>query len=137
MLKYTIVSDLELKGNNIGGPGLSILAQVLKNNFNLKSINLSWNNLGSSEGGLSNFLSALGENRALHKVDLSNNEIGPEVCDSLASALKSNQTLHTVDLSWNRVGNVGAKAILKGLQMNKNLQILNLTGNKVSEDYLR
>eukprot|EP00347_Sterkiella_histriomuscorum_P005929 403354723 len=135
--KYTTVADLELKGNNIGGAGISALAQVLRSNYHLRSINLAWNNLGTSESGLQNLFNALGENRNLQKIDLNNNEIGPEVCNSIANCLKSNQSLHTLDLRWNRIGNSGAKAIIKGLQMNKSLQILELAGNKVSDDYLR
>ena len=136
-MKYTTVSDLELKGNSIGGPGLATLANVIRNNFNIRTINLAWNNLGQNEGGLSTFFNALGENKALQKIDLSNNEIGPDVCEDISSALKSNSQLQTLDLRWNRIGNVGAKVIVKGLQLNKSIQILDLAGNKVSDDYLR
>jgi Ran GTPase-activating protein (RanGAP) involved in mRNA processing and transport len=51
-MKYTTITDLELKGNNIGGAGISALANVLRQNFNIKTISLAWNNLGSSESGL-------------------------------------------------------------------------------------
>jgi Ran GTPase-activating protein (RanGAP) involved in mRNA processing and transport len=73
------VTDLELRGNNIGGAGISALAQVIRNNYTLKSISLEWNNLGASENGLQNFFNALAENRSIQKVDLNNNEIGPEI----------------------------------------------------------
>jgi Ran GTPase-activating protein (RanGAP) involved in mRNA processing and transport len=72
----------------------------------LRSLSLEWNNLGgASEQGLQRFFSALGENRSLTKIDLNNNEIGPEVGSVIAGCLKSNSTLETIDLRWNRMGN--------------------------------
>ncbi|CDW78421.1 UNKNOWN [Stylonychia lemnae] len=135
--KYVTVTDLDLKGNNIGGAGITALAQVLRSNQQIKTIGLAWNKLGSSENGLTNFFNSIADNRSIQKIDLNNNEIGPEIGNSIASCLKSNQTLHTIDLRWNRIGNSGAKAILKGLNQNRSIQILELAGNKVSDDILR
>lgn len=135
--KYTTVTDLELKGNNIGGAGITALSNVIRNNFTLRSISLGWNNLGMNENGLQNFFNALAENRSIQKVDLNNNEIGPEIASYIANCLKTNQSLQTIDLRWNRIGNTGGKAILKGLNVNKSLQILELAGNKVSDDIIR
>jgi len=136
-MKYTTISDLELKGNSIGGAGLTSLANAIRHTYNLRTISLGWNNLGHSDSGLQAFFSALTENRSVEKIDLNNNEIGPEIGQYVSSCLKSNSTLHTIDLKWNRMGNVGAKAIIKGLNVNKTLQILELAGNKVSEDLIR
>jgi len=91
--KYTTVTDLELKGNSIGGAGLSALAQVIRQNYTLKTISLGWNNLGNSESGLQNFFNAVAENRSIQKIDLNNNEIGPEIGQYIASCLKNNATL--------------------------------------------
>ncbi len=71
------------------------------------------------------------------KVDLNNNELGPEVGTLIAGSLKANSTLETLDLRWNRLCNQGAKAILKGLSFNKNLTLLELAGNRVSDDVLK
>ena len=136
-MKYTTITDLELKGNSIGGSGLTSLANAVRHSYTLRTISLGWNNLGQSESGLQAFFSALAENRSIEKIDLNNNELGPEVGQHLGACLKSNATLRTVDLKWNRLGNAGAKALLKGLQLNKILQILELAGNKVSDDLLR
>jgi Ran GTPase-activating protein (RanGAP) involved in mRNA processing and transport len=91
--KYTTVTDLELRGNNIGGTGITAIANVIRNNYTLKSISLEWNNLGNSDSGLQNFFNALAENRSITKIDLNNNEIGPEVGNFIATCLKSNSTL--------------------------------------------
>lgn len=132
------MTDIELRGNSIGGEGLSAIGQALRLSSTIRSLSLDWNNLGSSgDAGLQRFFTALAENRSLVKLDLNNNELGPEVGPLIASCLKSNTTLETLDLKWNRLGNQGAKAILKGLNLNKTLTILELSGNKVSDDYLR
>lgn len=110
----------------------------MRTSSTLKSISLEWNKLGSgNDQGLQRFFAALGENRSIQKVDLNNNEIGPEVGQHVASCLKQNQSLDTLDLRWNRIGNQGAKAILKGLNLNKTIMILEMSGNKVSDDILR
>jgi Ran GTPase-activating protein (RanGAP) involved in mRNA processing and transport len=117
--KYSNITDLELKGNNIGGAGLTALSNVLRSSYTLRSISLEWNKIGTSETGLQNLFLALTDNRSITKVDLRNNEIGPEVGTLIATCLKSNSTLQFIDLRWNRLGNTGAKAILKGLNVNK------------------
>jgi len=104
----------------------------------LKTIALDWNNLGqSSDQGLQRFFQAVGENRSLTKVDLSNNELGPEVGPLIAGCLRANSTLETLDLRWNKLSNQGAKVIIKGLSMNKSLTILELSGNRVTDELLR
>jgi Ran GTPase-activating protein (RanGAP) involved in mRNA processing and transport len=78
--KYTAVTDIELRGNSIGGEGIGALANVIRMSSTLRSLSLDWNNLGSAtDQGIAKFFSAIGENRSLIKVDLKNNEIGPEV----------------------------------------------------------
>ena len=137
LAKYTNITDLELKGNNIGGPGITALSNAIRTSYSLRSIGLEWNNLGQSETGLQNLFSALTDSRSITKVDLRNNEIGQEVGSCIASCLKSNTTLQFLDLRWNRVGNTGAKNLLKGLNVNKYLQGLDLNGNKVNDEYMK
>ena len=59
--------------------------------MSIRSISLEWNNLGGAgEQGLSKFFQAMGENRSVTKLDLKNNELGPEVATQIANMLKSN-----------------------------------------------
>ena len=67
-----------MKGNNIGGAGISALAQALRQSYTIKTLSLEWNNLGASETGLQNLFAAIGDNRSIIKIDLRNNEIGPD-----------------------------------------------------------
>jgi Ran GTPase-activating protein (RanGAP) involved in mRNA processing and transport len=83
------------------------------------------------------FFGALGENRSLLKLNMKNNEIGPEIGEFVANCLKSNTVLETLDLRYNRIGNQGAKAIMKGLNLNKTVTILEISGSNVSDDILR
>jgi Ran GTPase-activating protein (RanGAP) involved in mRNA processing and transport len=77
--KYTAVTDIELRGNSIGSEGITVISNIVRTTSTLRSISLEWNKLGSgTDMGLQKFLVAVGENRSLQKVDLSNNEIGPE-----------------------------------------------------------
>ena len=50
--RYSNVTDLELKGNNIGGAGLTAISNAIRSSYTMRSISLEWNNLGSSETGL-------------------------------------------------------------------------------------
>ena len=83
------------------------------------------------------FFGALGENRSLLKLNLKNNEIGPEIGEFVANCLKSNTVLENLDLRYNRIGNQGAKSILKGLNLNKTITILEMSASGVSDDILR
>ena len=47
---------------------------------------------------------ALKTNRTVHTLDLSFNYIGVQGCVALAEALKTNATVHTLDLSYNSIG---------------------------------
>jgi len=77
--KYTAVTDIELRGNSIGSEGITVIANIVRTTSTLRSISLEWNKIGSgSDQGLQKFFNALGENRSLQKVSISNNEIGPE-----------------------------------------------------------
>ena len=42
----TSVTRLELRGNNVRGPGTEHLATLLRKNKHLQSLTLEWNNLG-------------------------------------------------------------------------------------------
>jgi hypothetical protein len=48
-MKYSSVTDLELKGNNIGSAGLSALANAVRQSYTLKSLSLEWNNAGAAD----------------------------------------------------------------------------------------
>lgn len=43
---------MELKGNNIGGPGVVSLSQAVRQSYTLRSISLEWNNIGQSDTGI-------------------------------------------------------------------------------------
>ena len=138
MQKYTAITDIDLDGNSIGSEGLTALSQIISTTSTLRSLSLEWNKIGgSSDQGMKRFFGALGENRSLLKLNLKNNEIGPEIGEFVANCLKSNTVLENLDLRYNRIGNQGAKSILKGLNLNKTITILEMSASGVSDDILR
>jgi Ran GTPase-activating protein (RanGAP) involved in mRNA processing and transport len=99
-----MITSLELRGNNIGGAGITVLSSVIRTSVTLKTISLEWNNLGQSENGFQAFLDSLADNQSIIKVDLRNNRIGPEMGVHLANLLRSNNHIQSIDLRWNEVG---------------------------------
>jgi NLR family CARD domain-containing protein 3 len=88
MQKYTAITDIDLDGNSIGSEGLTALAQIIATSSTLRSLSLEWNKIGgSSDQGMKRFFGALGENRSLLKLNLKNNEIGPEIGEFVAHCL--------------------------------------------------
>ena len=51
-------------------------------------------------------------------MDLSLNNVGPAVAESLATALKTNTTLTNLDFSTNYVGLAGAESLAAALKTN-------------------
>ncbi|XP_037081715.1 leucine-rich repeat-containing protein 45-like [Pollicipes pollicipes] len=71
----TSVELLELRGNNVRGPGTEHLATLLKKNGRLRALTLEWNNLGLSPPSFRVFADALRTNRGLTSLDLRSNQL--------------------------------------------------------------
>ncbi|KAK3586009.1 hypothetical protein CHS0354_033126 [Potamilus streckersoni] len=128
---------LDLKGNNIRGPGAESLGKLLRNNKCVLSICLEWNALGMLDNSFARFCEGLAENNVLQALDLRNNQISHDAASELARALKQNSTLHALDLRWNNVGLLGGRALLEMLQTNKTITRVELAGNNIPADILK
>eukprot|EP00667_Euglena_gracilis_P030533 EG_transcript_42343 len=100
----TTVEELKLQGhlwsgNKMGPEGAKAVAEALRHNATLHTVNLSWNKMGPE--GAKAVAEALRHNATLHTVNLSWNKMGPEGAKAVAEALRHNATLHTVNLSYN------------------------------------
>ncbi|CAJ1439495.1 unnamed protein product [Effrenium voratum] len=84
------VKYLDLRGNNVQAKGAMALANGIKINRSLRSLNLKWNAIGKDPSGV----------------------------HALCEVLRSNLTIGHVDLRNNRVNNVGAKYIGEMLAAN-------------------
>lgn len=99
------VLSLYLKGNNISGPLVEQLGEMLQRNSTLRIMHVEWNNLGSQVDCFAKFCDGLARNHYIEELDLRYNQISTMCADSLAAALKTNRSLKNLDLSWNSLGN--------------------------------
>jgi Ran GTPase-activating protein (RanGAP) involved in mRNA processing and transport len=88
--------------NKIGEEGVKHIAEALKKNKNLTTLDLIWNNIGDEE------------------------------IQYINESLKENKNLTTLDLRWNNIGEKGLKDIANTLRENITLITLNLIGNNTS-----
>jgi ankyrin repeat protein len=71
------------------------------------------------------------KNGTIHKVDLSNDNIGDLAAVKLSMLLKDNPKLEKLNLSQNKIGSQGLKALADALEVNTNLVEMDLRGNSV------
>lgn len=98
------VTSIHLKGNNINGPLVEQLGNMLLHNNTLKVLHIEWNNLGSDIDSFTKFCEGLSKNHFIEELDLRYNQISSQCSDPLSKALKMNTNLRNVDLSWNSLG---------------------------------
>ncbi|CAE7347373.1 NLRC3 [Symbiodinium sp. KB8] len=75
---------------------------------------------------------ALRTNSTLTSINLRGNNIGDEGAEAIAEALKTNSTLTRIQLAFNSIGSEGGKAICEALKSNSTLTSINLEGNVIS-----
>jgi hypothetical protein len=130
------VKYLDLRGNNIQAKGAIALANGIKLNRSLRSLNLKWNSIGRDPSGISALADALKSNLTIGHVDLRNNRINNVGAKHIAEMLKANTTITHLDLSWNDLGVDGGMALLDGMKRNSTLIDCQLSGSKVGEESL-
>jgi len=130
------VKYLDLRGNNIQAKGAIALANGIKLNRSLRSLNLKWNAIGRDPSGVSALCDALKSNLTIGHVDLRNNRINNIGAKHIAEMLKANTTITHIDISWNDLGVDGGIALLDGLKRNQTLIDCQLSGSKVGEETL-
>ncbi|KAG9078332.1 hypothetical protein FS749_009686, partial [Ceratobasidium sp. UAMH 11750] len=122
---------LDLKGNDLRG-GVSYIAQVLKRNRTLRSLNLSENKVEVQ--GLVVLAEALKYNSTLTSLDLSNNPCSSPSLEGihvLRNALTLNTTLRHISLASTSLTSQGAIALAEFLPDFPALQHLDLTANSL------
>lgn len=106
-------TSLDLGDSNIGDRGATALANALRYNTVLESLDLGYNNKIGDLGAAS-LAAALKVNTVLKTLILSENVIGDEGATALALALLNKKTaLSELDLSSNKIGTAGAYAVRK------------------------
>eukprot|EP01028_Stygiella_incarcerata_P001294 TRINITY_DN12141_c0_g1_i4.p1 TRINITY_DN12141_c0_g1~~TRINITY_DN12141_c0_g1_i4.p1 ORF type:complete len:513 (-),score=116.05 TRINITY_DN12141_c0_g1_i4:27-1565(-) len=118
--------ELDLsRTENIDSAGWTAIAEMLKKNRTLRSLNLSGCNMGDE--GCTKIAKALCENRSLRSIDLS--EIGIEVgtsCKELSLMMKTNQTLHELFFPQDNMDEEMLKDLSTGMRKNFSLNVVHV-----------
>lgn len=125
------VHTVDLGGNAMGALAGQSLGGALEVNANITTLNAVGNALGDE--GAAAIGRALRGNDVLVRLNLHNNEIGDVGAFELAEALKTNKTLTTLDLSMNGLTDAGARYLAEALKDNRSLVHLAVRDNRISD----
>jgi len=128
--------SLDLRGNDLRGRSVSILAAVVRKCSALHSLHLEWNALGQCDQQFDELCNAIATNRTLARLDLRNNQLGNSHGVQLAQLLATNPMLRVLDLRWNRIGSTGGREIVEALKHNSTIEELLLEGNGLSRELI-
>eukprot|EP00808_Paulinella_micropora_P018556 g67841.t1 len=131
-LRDNKTTELNLKSGGLGPAEAAILAELLKVNKTLQTLDISWNSIGAQ--GAEHIAEALKVNNTVQTLNLYGNNIGPDGAKAIGKALEVNATLILIDLQSNLIGSAGAQHIAKALEVNNTVQTLYLGGNKIGPD---
>ena len=95
--------------HQIGDAGAAALAEALKVNKSLTTLDFSQNSIG--DAGAAAIAEALNMNKSLTTLYISRNSIGDAGAAAIAEALKVNKSLTTLNVSYNRIGDAGKAAL--------------------------
>ena len=119
-------------GNNIGDVGAEAFARMLEHNTTLKVLDLSGNSSITARG-VTFLANALKKNTALTTLNLSMTNVKHKACSALSSMLAVNKTLTTLDVSSNNIGDRGLKSLLEFIQnRNRGLTTLSIANNRIT-----
>lgn len=113
---------LDLSFNQIKNEGATAIAEALKQNTNLKVLYLNSNDIRLA--GIQNIGEMLRLNKSLISLDVSNNKIKKRGAQDLAYALTLNKSLTSFGISNNPINSEGVIAIYKALKRSK--EIINI-----------
>ena len=115
---------LDLDFKQIGGEGLKAMAEALKRNSTITSLDLSSENSTSDipddaiDEGLKAIGEALKDNSTLTSLYICARNIGAEICEAIAEALKHNSSFTSLHLNTGYITDEGLKAIGEALKHN-------------------
>ena len=161
MNKECKIMELCLQKNNLDETSLSYLTDVLKNNQNMRSLNLSYNNFTKDECGnlissiisespklknlnltachlglkIKDICNKLEDNKSIISIDMSVNDFGKnsEIFKALAKMLGKNMYIKYLYLDSNYITDKDFDIIInEGIKLNKNLKYLSLKSNKIT-----
>lgn len=112
---------------------LKVLAEFLKTNTTLKSLKLSYRELGPKEMEI--LAAGIKENKSIKSIDFSGNGMGDEGIEILSGAIKRHPSLKSLSLRNNGIGDKGAIVLANILNETSTiLEYCDLTLNNIGED---
>ena len=111
---------MNLGDNAIYYEGSRYLAQALKVNKSLISLDLKLNRL-DDKAGSKLCIDLLNNNSGLQVICLASNLLGNMFCESLAEFLKMNQSIRKLDISCNFIEESNAATLKDSLEGNPNI----------------
>ena len=124
--------DAQSEDDFISTPeGAKAIAEALKVTASLTSLSLSQNPLGDE--GVEVLAQGIKANKTLKTLDLSmphmySFQIGPRGATAIADALSASASVTSLSLARNNLGDDGAEALSIGLKENKSIKMLDLSG---------
>ncbi|XP_015748252.1 PREDICTED: nucleotide-binding oligomerization domain-containing protein 2-like isoform X3 [Acropora digitifera] len=129
----TSLSSLDLQYNLLDWDGAKSLAEALRFNTSLSFLKLSSNNIG--DWGTNSLAQALKVNTGLSSLTLHNEYIGAEAANSLAQALRVNTSLSSLKLDYADIGGAeGATSLAQALRVNNSLSSLEFRENSIGAE---
>ena len=129
-----IITDLNLlkithSYNIISRAAYELAALLLHNEF-LEELDLSYNNLSSSD--VMKIFNGMVIISNFRMVNVSHNFITDEAADTLANILAHNTKLKVINVSYNNLSTVGIVKVIKGMQNSINLETVNVSHNMIT-----
>ena len=133
-IKFTTIN---IRGNDISGVGFKAICEALGSLVSLRTITAEWNKIGLDSSGLLALADLVRSNRSISSVNLQNNQIGPKCVYALSKLIRQARYAISIDLKWNLITDVDATDLLLALKDNQRVGIeINLRGNKISDELL-
>ena len=123
------IEELYLLENNLGLEGARSISRLLQTNDNraLTKLNLRGNQFGNE--GISVLIDGLRRNTSLRKLKLCDCRISDDGAIALASFLEHGSHLNDLSLQYNQIGEAGMLALANALKFNRNLSTLKVFWN--------
>ena len=127
------VTELSLRGNKIGDKGIADIANSLRTNTTISSLDVF--DCGISDIGVQSLAEAIASNGSIRveRLDISNNDIGDNGIAHIATALQMNTTIKFFSMSNCGITNKGAESLARVLAVNMSLEHIELVWNYISD----
>ncbi|XP_072132887.1 NACHT, LRR and PYD domains-containing protein 3-like [Mobula birostris] len=108
------LTELDLSDNKLGDSGVKLVSAALRNP-ECKIQKLGLNNVGLTDSGVEDLVSALSTNPSLTELDLRSNSLTDRSVPALRHVILTHPSLERIWLDWNRFSETGRKE-LRSLQ---------------------